>query len=108
MCLLNGEVLAQTDVEIPDAGVSQAVARLGAESPRRRRRPDGVLPGGATPRLPIGQLYTRVEPGSRFREICPLRAGASGQMPELRAAARAKPGEVSTRANRDTATRIRT
>ena len=47
----DGEVLAQTDVEIPGAGAAQAVAGLDAEGPRRRSHPDGVLTRGAASRL---------------------------------------------------------
>ena len=74
----DGEVLAQTDVEIPDAGAAQAVARLEAEGPRRRSHPDGVLTRSATSRLTVAQLHTWVEPGRRFGEVCPLCAGVSG------------------------------
>src|SRR5262249_25034574 len=103
MCLGDGKVLAQPDVEIPDAGVAQAVARLTPEGPRSRSHPHGILPRSTPPRSPVGQLYTRVEPGRRLAEARLPSVGLSDQIPKLRAATRPHAGEVITRADRERA-----
>src|SRR5690348_13104318 len=74
------EVLAQSDIEIPCAGVEQDVAWLDAKGSRRRSRPDGILPGGAAASLSVGQPHTRIEPGRRLGEVGPLCVRVSDQI----------------------------